>query len=142
MSKKRWAYTGAKARKAKARTSNGIPPSEKQAITTACESLINNFFIPKFLPEIRPTEYNYGIAIYGKWHGNSYRFITRYHSDSSNSITPEFDAPFTRLEYVSKDCFDLSYMRHTGQWHRLFEHQSLAEALGSIEAMIYFHPMC
>ena len=142
MSEKRWTYTGAKARKAKARNNKSIPPSEKEVITAACENLIASFFIPKFLPEIRPTEFNYGIAIYGKWHGNSYRFITRYRSDSPNSITPEFDAPFTRLEYVSKDCFGLSYMRHTGQWHRLFERLSLAEALESIETMIHFHPSC
>ena len=142
MSEKRWTYTGAKARKAKARTSKGIPASEKEAITIACESLIANFFIQKFLPEIRPTEFNYGIAIYGKWLGDSYRFITRYHSDGPNSITPEFEAPFTRLQYVRKNCFDLSYMRHTGQWHRLFERLSLAEALESIETMIHFHPSC
>ena len=64
-------------------------------------------------PQIRPTEFNYPIALYGKWHGNKYRFITRFRSDDARSYEPEFEAPFARLEYVSRDCFDLSYHRYT-----------------------------
>ncbi len=133
MPKKQWVYVGAKA-------GNKPSPTEKEAITVACEKLISGFLIPKFLPEIRPTQFNYGVAIFGKWHGNMYRFITRYRSDHPNSIALEFDAPFTRLEYVNKDCFDLSYMRHTGQWYRLFERLSLTDALETIEKMEHFHP--
>ena len=136
MAEKRWVYIGAKGGKKPT-------PSEKDTITAACDDLIDNFFIPKFLPEIRPdTRYNYLVAIFGKWHGNTYRFITKYKSDGPNSIKPEFDAPFTRLEYTGKDSFDLSYMRHTGQWVRLFERLSLAEAVKTIKEMIHFHPTC
>jgi hypothetical protein len=63
--------------------------------------------MPRFLPEIRPTEFNYPIAIYGKWHGNKYRFITRFRSNHPNSIRPEFEAPFARLDYVGRDRFGL-----------------------------------
>ena len=135
MAGKQWVYAGARA-------GNKPSPSEKQVITAACETLINTFFIPKFLPEISPTEFNYPIAIYGKWHGNLYRFIIRYRSDRADAIKPEFDAPFTRLEYVNIECFDLSYMRHTGEWHRLFERLSLSEAMENIRTMIHFHPYC
>ena len=48
---------------------------EKIAITTACESLIADVLLPKYLPEITPSEFNYPIAIYGKWHGNKYRLV-------------------------------------------------------------------
>ena len=61
---------------------------EKRVITAECEKLIASVLIPRFLPEIRPTEFNYPIAIYGKWHGNKYRFITRFRSDHPNSIDP------------------------------------------------------
>jgi hypothetical protein len=50
------------------------------------------------------------------------------------SYEAEFEAPFARLEYVSRDCFDLSWHRHTGEWYCLFQRQSLAEASGLIEA--------
>src|SRR5262249_32303350 len=43
--------------------------------------------------------------------------ITRYRSDQPDSFTCEFEAPFARLEYVSRDRFDLSYHRHTGEWY-------------------------
>jgi hypothetical protein len=73
------------------------------AITAACQRLIAAVLLPKYLPQITPTEFNYPVAIYGKWHGNKYRFITRYRSDQPVSFTPEFEAPFARLEYLSPD---------------------------------------
>jgi hypothetical protein len=116
------------------------PPAEEVASTAACEKFITEVLRPRFLPEIRPTEFNYAVAIYGKWHGNKYRFITRYRSDDPRSYQPKFEAPCARLEYVSRDCFDLSWHRHTGEWFCLFQRQSLAEALHLIESQPHFEP--
>jgi len=74
----RWVYVGGRA-------GNKPPPAEKVAITAACEKFITEVLRPRFLPEIRPTEFNYAVAIYGKWRGNKYRFITRYRSDDPRS---------------------------------------------------------
>ena len=112
------------------------PRLEKVAIIAACEKFIAEVLRPRFLPEIRPTAFNYPVAIDGKWLGNKYRFITRYRSDDPRSYAPEFAAPFARLEYVSRDCFDLSWHRHTGEWFCLFQRQSLAEALHLIASRI------
>ena len=71
----------------------------KDGNLAACERLIAAVLLPKYLPQITPTEFNYSVTIYGKWHGNKYRFITRYRSDQPVSFTPEFEAPFARLEY-------------------------------------------
>ena len=73
-----WVYVGGRA-------GNKPPPAEKVAITAACEKFITEVLRPRFLPEIRPTEFNYAVAIYGKWRGNKYRFITRYRSDDPRS---------------------------------------------------------
>lgn len=135
MAKGGWVYVGAK-------NGNKPSPNEKAKITAACENLINTFFIPRFLPEIRPTQYNYPVAIFGKWHRNAYRFITKYRSDHPDTTEPEFDAPFTRLEFVNIDCFDLSYMRHTGEWVHMFQRLSLTEAFDTIKEMEHFHPSC
>ena len=133
MARGRWVYVGGRA-------GNKPPPTEKVAITAACEKFIAGVLRPRFLPEIRPTAFNYPVAIDGTWHGNKYRFITRYRSDDPRSYEPEFDAPFARLEYVSRDCFDLSWHRHTGEWLCLFQRQSLAEALHLIESEPHFEP--
>ena len=67
-----------------------------------------------------------GQAPHGSWatqtiprwlRGQTHRPITRYRSDQPDSFTCEFEAPFARLEYVSRDRFDLSYDRHTGEWY-------------------------
>jgi hypothetical protein len=106
----------------------------------ACEKFIGEVLMPRFLPEIRPTEFNYPVALYGKWHGNKYRFLTRYRSDDRRSVAPEFDAPFVRLDYVSRDLFDLCWHRRTGEWIGISERLSLAQALHLIETEPYFMP--
>jgi len=42
---------------------------EKQAIITACEAFIRDVLLPRFLPQIRPTQWNYVIDIHGAWAG-------------------------------------------------------------------------
>ena len=117
------------------------PEAEKTAITAACEKFIADVLKPRYLPRIEPTSFNYPVDIYGKWHGNKYRFIQRFRSDRPDAITPEFDAPFARLEYVGRDRFDLFYFRHTGEWYRLYQSVPLAEALKLIERDALLHPM-
>jgi hypothetical protein len=133
MARGHWVYVGGKA---------GAKPSaeEKLAITAACERFLADVLKPRYLPAIEPTEFNYPIAIYGKWHGNKYRFITRYRSDRKDAIEPEFEAPFARIEFVSRDRFDLSYFRHTGEWFCLYQAIGLDEALKLIGEGAHFRP--
>lgn len=129
-----WMYVGGRA-------GSKPPPAEKAAITAACERLIAEVLQPRFLPEVRPSaRFNYPVAIQGKWHGNKYRFFTRFRSDDPASLAAEFDAPFARLDYVSQDCFDVLWHRHTGEWHRVAERLSLTEALHRIASEPYFQP--
>jgi hypothetical protein len=131
---RRWVYVGGRA-------GNKPSPGEKSVIIATCDKFISEVLKPRFLPEIRPrSECNYPIAIYGKWHGNKYRFITRYRSDDPRSYEPEFESPFARIEYVRRDCFDLSWHRHTGEWLCMFERLSLTDALNTIESMPHFAP--
>ena len=136
MTGRRWTYGAARA---------GHKPSEaeRRAIGDACETFIEDVLIPRFLPEVRPTEaFNYPIGIFGKWHGGKYRFIQRFRSDRpENKLDPEFDSPFARIEFVSEDRFDLSYFRHTGQWWTVYRGVSLAEALSLLETEGIFHPV-
>ena len=135
MARGRWVYTGSA-------KGNKPPEAEKRAIGQACESFIAEVLKPRFLPEIRPTEFNYCVDIFGKWHGGKYRFIQRLRSDKPEvAHDPEFDHPFARLGYVSRDRFDLAYFRHTEQWWTLHRYVTLAEALSLMQTDGHFHPI-
>jgi len=79
-------------------SSTSLSAAEKSAVTVACQHLIDDFLKPRFLPAIRPTQFNYPVDILGKWHGSKYRFIQRYRSGFPENLGEEFDAPFARLE--------------------------------------------
>ena len=134
MRKRQWVWAPKRVR--------ALPPeSEKLEIIAACNKFAAEVLKPRFLSEIRPTEFNYPVDIYGKWHGGRYRFIERFRSDSRDAIEPEFEHAFARLDYVARDRFDLMWHRHTGQWWRLYQSVSLTEALRSIEQDGHLHPI-
>jgi len=134
MNRKRWAYRTK-------RSGAAVPESEKALITIACEEFIADVLKPRFLPKIKPTEFNYPIGLSGKWHGNKYRFIQRFRCNPPDAIVPEFDAPFARIDYLSRDRFDVSYHRHTGAWLCLCRSLSLKEALEEIETNPLLQPV-
>ncbi|MBY5638660.1 hypothetical protein HFO39_28505 [Rhizobium leguminosarum] len=114
---------------------------EKQAIIAACEAFIRDILKPRFLREIRPTEWNYVIDIRGSWAGNRYRFMQRYRSGFEDNRAEEFDAPFARIDRMGPDLFDIYWMRHTGKWWRLHSGVTLAEALRILETDGVLHPV-
>jgi hypothetical protein len=115
--------------------------AEKARVTAACELLIAEFMKPRFLSEILPTEFNYPVDILGKWRGAQYRFIQRYRSGFPDNLGEEFDAPFARLDWISRDRFDLQWHRHTGQWWRLYSGLTLDEAVQTIKADGHLQPL-
>jgi hypothetical protein len=123
------------------RSRGALSETEKAAITAACQRLIDEVLKPRFLPVIRPSEFNYPVDICGKWHGTRYRFIQRYRSGFPENLGEEFDAPFARLDWISPGRFDLQWHRHTGEWFCLHRGLSLAEALNTIIADALLHPL-
>lgn len=124
------------------RGGNTPSDAERRAITAACERFIEDVLKPEFLPEIRPTKFNYCIDIFGKWHGTKYRFLQRFRNDRPDTYTEsEFISPFARLEYVGRDRFDLSYFRHTGQWWTVDRGVTLDQALALLETKGIYNPI-
>ncbi len=115
--------------------------TEKQAIIAACERLIVEVLKPRFLPEIKPTEWNYCIDIHGAWAAGRYRFIQRYRSGWPDNLCEEFDAPFARIDRMGPDRFDIYWMRHTGKWWRLHAGVTLAEAMAILVSDGHLHPL-
>jgi hypothetical protein len=119
------------------------PPDEAErgAIVAACEAFIRDVLKPRFLPEIRPTEWNYVIDIHGAWSAGRYRFMQRYRSGMEHNRGEEFDAAFARIDRMGRDRHDIYWMRHTGKWWRLYSGVPLAEALRILETDGVLHPV-
>ena len=114
-----------------------LGPEEKAEIAAACARFIAVFLKPRFLPEIRPTSFNYPIDIFGRWRGGKYSFVTRFRSGFPDNAGAEFDVAFTRLDHAEERLadtrFDVMWHRHTGQWWRVHQAVTLEEALHLIE---------
>ena len=98
-----------------------------------------------FSARIRPTQFNYPVDIFGKWHGSKYSFITRHRSGFAENLGEEFNSAFTRLDHLEQHLvetrFDVMWHRHTGQWFRLHTPVTLEEALHLIETDGLLHPV-
>lgn len=117
-------------RKVRARVSS---KADKARISARCDEFIVRVLAPRFLPEIRPTPFNYPIALMGRWRGERFSFIQRYRSGFPENAGEEFDVGFARLDHMGGERFDLMWHRHTGQWLCLHPRLTLAEALEAIE---------
>lgn len=122
-----------------------LAPEEKAAVAASCARFIDEILKPRFLPEIRPTAFNYPVDIFGKWRGSKYSFISRYRSGFPENAGEEFDSAFTRLDHV-EEClagtrFDVMWHRHTGQWWCLHSSVTLEEALRLIETEELLQPL-
>jgi len=122
-----------------------LSAAQKATIAATCENFIAQRLMPRFLPEIRPTKFNYPVALFGRWRSNRYSFITRYRSGFPDNEGEEFDSAFTRLDHL-EECFtevrfDVMWHRHTGQWFRLHSSVTLEEALHLIETDGHLYPL-
>src|SRR5258707_10026165 len=110
-----------------------IADADKAIVAAACDRFIAETLKPMFLPEIRPTQFNYPIDILGKWRGSKYSFCVRYRSGFPENAGEEFDSAFARLDYLGKlrgeTRFNVLWHRHTGEWVLMHVSVTLTEAL-------------
>ena len=59
--------------------------------------------------------------------------LSRYRSGFPENLGEEFDAPVVRLDWLSRDRFNIQWHRHTRTWFCLHRGKSLAQALKLIE---------
>lgn len=117
---------------------------QKAAIAAICEGFIATTLKPRFLPEIKPTRFNYPVDLLGQWRGSKYSFVLRYRSGWPDNEGEEFNSAFTRLDHVEENLtdtrFDVMWHRHNGQWWRAHRSASLEEALRLIETTALLQP--
>jgi hypothetical protein len=73
-------------------------------------------------------------------HGTKYRFIQRYGSGFPEILGEEFDAPFARLDWISRNRFDIQWHHLTGEWDCLYRGLTLAEAIDTLRSDGLLHP--
>ncbi|GGC15975.1 hypothetical protein GCM10011494_38610 [Novosphingobium endophyticum] len=83
--------------------------AEKQMIVAACDAFIVEVLKPRFLPQIRPTEWNYVIEIHGAWAAGRYHFMQRYRSGMEHNRGEEFEAPFARINRLQTVMVELAW---------------------------------
>ena len=77
---------------------------------------------------------NHLIDIYTKWYRNYFYFCSKYKCPPQR-ISSSFESKFARMEYLGNNTFELTYMRHTGQWWQL-ETGTMDDCLKSISTMV------
>jgi hypothetical protein len=115
-----------------------LTAEEKAETAARCEALIRDVLVPRYLPEIEPNEFNYPIALLGKWRGIKYSFIARFRSGWEETRGEEFEQGWARLDHDEQSHdelrFHVMWHRHTGQWWPLHRSLTLDEALREITA--------
>ena len=133
--RKMWVYTPP--RKPKPR----VPDTIKAEVEKKSNELVEFVLKPKYI-KLPPQDkrFNYLVDIFTKWYRNYFYFCSKYNCPGPNAISPCFEDRFARLEYVKDNNFNLSYMRHTGQWWEIRTGLSLDECLAAIRDEPHFIP--
>ena len=132
---KRWVHSPSKPPKPK------VPENVKSGVKKKAEALVETVLKPKHIkPPPEDVRFNYVVDIYTKWYRSYFYFCAKYHCPGPTAISPYFEDKFARLEYVGNDRFNLSFMRHTGQWIELHTGLTVDQCLAAIRNAPWFHP--
>lgn len=118
-----------------------IPTSVKAEVQQKASQLVETVLKPQHIkPPPKDYDFNYIVDIYTKWYRRYFYFCAQYCSPGPNAISPFFETKFARMEYIGGDHFDLSFMRHTGEWIEVYPDLSLDKCLTAIKDDPLFQP--
>lgn len=112
MAKQREAWLSGSTTKPK----SSLPGTLKDEVDTKARELIETVLKPKHIqPPPEGSQLNCIVDITIKWLGSKCYLVSIYRTPRQET----FEARFARMEFVGCDRFNLSFMRHTGQWVEL-----------------------
>ncbi len=118
-----------------------VPDAVKMEVEIRANELIESVMKPKHVKaHVKEEGFNYIVDIYSKWYRSYFYFCARYRSPGPRAISPFFEVRFARMEYIGNGRFNLSYMRHTGQWWEVYAALSIDECLDRIKDDPLFWP--
>lgn len=133
--RKMWMYSSPRRKKPH------VPDSIKLILKEKADEIIENVLKPKHIePPPTDNDFNYLVDIYSKWYRNYFYFCAKYNSPNPNAISSSFETKFARMEYVGNEKFNLSYMRHTGQWWEIYQELPMLESIKIIAEEPHFIP--
>jgi hypothetical protein len=107
-----------------------VPDAIKAELETKAKELINKVLTPKYIkPPPKKPVFNYPIDLWTKWHRSFFYFTSTWISPEPHRITPTFECPFARMEYVGDQQFNLAYYRHTEKWWEIYKELTIGECL-------------
>lgn len=118
-----------------------VPAALKAEVEKRSQELIDKVLKPEHVkPRPKDHPWNYIVDLFTKWHHSYFYFCAKYCAPGPHAISPDFETKFARLEYAGEGRFNLSFMRHTGQWVELYPGLSLESCLCEIQAGGFFTP--
>jgi hypothetical protein len=133
--KRTWIYSPRKP------TPPTVPDDLKAEVEARANELIETQLKPRFIkPPPEDRRWNYLTGISAKWHRSFFHLVSTYASPGPNALSPTFESPFARMEYVGDGKFNLAYMRHTGKWWEVYRDLTADECLKSIRDEAIFQP--
>jgi hypothetical protein len=110
-----------------------LPEALNMEVTIKAHELIETGLKPKYIqPPLEKPQFNYIVDIYGKWYHKAFYFCADYRVAGPNPREPSFEAKFARMQYAGNRRFQLSFMRHTGQWIQLYTDLMVDECIETI----------
>jgi len=118
-----------------------VPESFKREVEAKANALVESVLKPRHVKEPEPDpQFNYIVDLYTKWYRSYFYFCSRYACPGPYALSPFFEDKFARLEYIGNGRFNVSFMRHTGQWIEIFTDQTLDQCLAAVRDDPWFHP--
>lgn len=116
---------------------SSLPGTVKDEVDTKGRELIETVLKPKHLqPPPEGSQLNCIVDITIKWLGSKCYFVSKYRTPNQKA----FESKFARMEHVGHARFNLSFMRHTGQWVQLYIGKTVDECIGAIRDDPWFVP--
>lgn len=118
-----------------------VPVSVKADAQQKANHLVETTLKPQHIkPPPEGDHFNFIVDIYPKWYRHYFYICAKYCSLGPDAMSPDFETKFARMEYVGTNRFNLSFMRHTGEWIEIYPNFSLDKCLAAIKDDPWFVP--
>jgi hypothetical protein len=119
-----------------------VPENIKLDVQVRADALVKDVLKPRLIkPPPEDERFNYLVDLHTKWYRSYFYFNGTFRCPAPNCISEFFETKFARMEYVGNERFNLSYMRHTGQWNEIYHNLPLDQAMEVLIDAPHFFPV-
>jgi hypothetical protein len=116
-----------------------VPEALKLRLKQAADRLVAEVLAPRYVKQgPEHPGYNYVVEVFTRWYRSWFYFCANWKASSPHARPDGFETRFARLEYAGGDCFDLAFMRYTGEWITVYRSVDADAALALVRDDAYF----